>query len=494
VYHQYEENFTYFEYYVESDARPAQILLRNTAWLLAAQVILKLLGFYSTIVVANHLDVENFGLFNFAISFTTLFIPIFDFGLDAFLVREIAVGKEDSQNLLGSAVLSKLVLSVFGFAAILFISFFVDAAHSHERVILLAAVALFLKNLSTSFVSLLRGNHRMDLDAKISIVSKIAEVGLTLAAVWLYSDLVKILWFLIFAATFQLAYSIFVAYRHTHSAIVLSMRLARKLLRGGMPFALTGLSVMIYFHIDTVMLSMLVNDKAVGIYRAAYNIVLAATTFSSAFVIALFPMIARLYDTDRDTAVRLSSRVIFYALVFSLPVALGGTLIASQFIGRLYLPSFGEAAFILQILLWWVPLSSVTSILGFILGGMNLQRYVLGVSLVNAVFNVVANLILIPIISYVGASIVTVLTELLGLLLLSLIVKKQFGNVFKSLPVNKLVMANAFLLPVLLLTNMIPLVWLLGAGAALYITGLFATKTVSWTELTKLKLLLLNPQ
>ena len=118
-----------------------------------------------------------------------------------------------------------------------------------------------------------------------------------------------------------------------------------------MPFALTGLSVMIYFHIDTVMLSMLVNEKAVGIYRAAYNIVLAATTFSSAFVIALFPMIARLYETERENAVKLSSDVIFYALIFSLPIAFGGTLIASQFIGQLYLPSFGEAAFILQILL-----------------------------------------------------------------------------------------------------------------------------------------------
>jgi len=492
VYHQYDENFKHTIYYVESTARPAQILLRNTAWLFAAQIVLKLLAFYSTIVVANHLDVVNFGLFNFAISFTTLFIPIFDFGMDAYLVREIAVGADDSQVLLGSAVISKLVLSVFGFAAILLVSFFVGAAHNNERIIFLAAIALFLKNLSTSFVSLLRGNHRMDLDARISIVAKVAEVGLTLLAVWLYSDLEKILWFLIVAAVFQLAYSIVVAYRHTHVSVVFSMRLARKLMRGGMPFALTGLSVMIYFHIDTVMLSTLVDEKAVGIYRAAYNIVLAATTFSSAFVVALFPMIAKLYETERENAVRLSAQVIFYALIFSLPIALGGTLIASQFIGRLYLPSFGEAAFILQILLWWVPISAVTSILGHILGGMNLQRYVLGVSSINAVFNVVANLILIPIISYVGASIVTVLTELLGLFLLSIIIRKQFGNVFKSLPVLRLMIANAFLLPVLMFANVLNLIWLLALGAALYTIGLFATKTVSWTELLKVKVLLLG--
>lgn len=490
MYHHYDEKFKFPIVKVDSTARPAQILLRNTAWLFAAQIVLKLLAFYSTIVVANHLDVGNFGLFNFAISFTTLFIPIFDFGMDAFLVREVAVGGEDSQRLLGSAVVSKLFLSIFGFAAIFLMSFFVEAAHSNERIIILAAVALFLKNLSTSFVSLLRGNHRMDLDARISIVAKVVEVGLTLLAVWLYSDLEKILWFLIVAATFQLVYSIVVAYRHTHVSIVISVRLARKLLRGGMPFALTGLSVMIYFHIDTVMLSMLVNEKAVGIYRAAYNIVLAATTFSSAFVIALFPMIARLYETERENAVKLSSDVIFYALIFSLPIAFGGTLIASQFIGQLYLPSFGEAAFILQILLWWVPISSVTSILGHILGGMNLQRYVLGVSTVNAIFNVVANLILIPIISFVGASIVTVLTELLGLLLLSIIVKKQFGNVFKSLPLKKLAFANAFLLPVVVLANVLPLLWLLFLGTALYTSGLFITKTVSWNELTRLKLLM----
>ena len=157
MYHHYDEKFKFPIVKVDSTARPAQILLRNTAWLFAAQIVLKLLAFYSTIVVANHLDVGNFGLFNFAISFTTLFIPIFDFGMDAFLVREVAVGGEDSQRLLGSAVVSKLFLSIFGFAAIFLMSFFVEAAHSNEKIIILAAVALFLKNLSTSFVSLLPG-------------------------------------------------------------------------------------------------------------------------------------------------------------------------------------------------------------------------------------------------------------------------------------------------------------------------------------------------
>ena len=475
---------------MESSVRPAQTLLRNTVWLFAAQIVLKLLAFYSTVVVANRLDVENFGLFNFAISYTTLFLPFFDLGLDAFLVREIAVGKDESRTLLWSAVVSKCFLSTVGFAAIFLISLFVDAARLHGTVILLAALALFLKNLSTSFVSLLRGNHRMDLDAKISVVSKVVEVALTLAAVWLYSSIEMILYFLIVAALFQLVYSAAVAYRHARPNFAFSLPLARRLLAGGMPFALTGLSVMIYFHIDTVMLSVMVSEQAVGIYRAAYNIVLAATSFSSAFVIALFPMIAKLYESDRKSAVSLSSNVIFYALIFSLPIAVGGTLIADQFIRRLYVSSFGEAGFILQILLWWVPLSSVTSILGFILGGMNLQRYVLGVSVINALFNVVANLILIPIISFVGASIVTVLTELLGLFLLSAIVRKQFGNVFESFPLVKVLLANAFLLPLLLATNHFPVVWLIILGGLLYSGGLFATRAVSWGEITKLKFLL----
>jgi len=47
---------------------------RNTVFLFAAQITLRLLGFVPVILLANYLGVEGYGLYNFAIAFATLFI------------------------------------------------------------------------------------------------------------------------------------------------------------------------------------------------------------------------------------------------------------------------------------------------------------------------------------------------------------------------------------------------------------------------------------
>ncbi|NIV30321.1 MAG: flippase, partial [Anaerolineae bacterium] len=65
----------------------------------------------------------------------------------------------------------------------------------------------------------------------------------------------------------------------------------------------------------------------------------------------------------------------------------------------------------LQIIIWFLPFSFVNSVTQYVLIAIDQQRFLTRAFLIGVVFNVTANLIVIPTFSYKGAAIVTILSE-----------------------------------------------------------------------------------
>jgi O-antigen/teichoic acid export membrane protein len=221
------------------------------------------------------------------------------------------------------------------------------------------------------------------------------------------------------------------------------------------------------------MLSMLVSEHATGIYRSATNIVFGITAFSAAVVTALFPMVAKEYTSDRQTAVRATSNAMFYSLLFVMPIVVFTTGLAGPVIHLLYREAFSEASSSLRILVWWLPVAAITNILGYVLGAIGLQRKVLLISLINAAFNVSINFYFIPHFGPVGASITTVATEILGFVLLALIVRKHFGHVYQPGRFLRVACASLFILPLMFLDRAFNVIALGLGSAVIYSIALF---------------------
>ena len=129
----------------------------------------------------------------------------------------------------------------------------------------------------------------------------------------------------------------------------------------------------------------------------------------------------------------------------------------------------------------------VTNILGHVMGAIKLQKLVLGVSSVNAVFNILLNLILIPIYADRGAAIATVATEVLGLGVLSLLVIKKFGLIFDRRRLTKLIVANLAIIPIVFMSSLLNVFLVILIAGALYVGALFGLKAISIEELVELK-------
>ncbi|MBI3766309.1 MAG: polysaccharide biosynthesis C-terminal domain-containing protein, partial [Ignavibacteriales bacterium] len=170
-----------------------------------------------------------------------------------------------------------------------------------------------------------------------------------------------------------------------------------------------------------------------------------------------------------------------------LPIAFGATVMAQPLISVLYKESFASAVLTLQILVWWLPIMYVTNVLGHILGAIKLQKLVLAVSSINALVNIGMNLILIPLYTDRGAAVTTVLTELLGLCVLSYIVVRRFGSVFDIKRITRLAIANLIILPIVFFNTALNVGILILIGAVLYTGALFGLRAISMQDITELK-------
>jgi len=168
----------------------------------------------------------------------------------------------------------------------------------------------------------------------------------------------------------------------------------------------------VFFKIDVLLLSQIKGDEVVGWYSAAYKWVDAFLIIPAYSVLALFPLMSRRATDDPAGLTRAFEMARRWLLVIALPIAVAVTFLAEDLIGLLggaqYLP---HGAVALRVMIWFLPFSFVNGLSQYVLIAIQRQRWITISFAVAVAFNLSANLVAIPPYGYVGAAVVTILTE-----------------------------------------------------------------------------------
>jgi O-antigen/teichoic acid export membrane protein len=472
----------------QSRIRPESVA-KNSILIFTFQALTKALGLISAILLANYLGVQHFGIYNYAFALTALFIPLCDLGLDMYLLREVPrvspdrVGPYLASVLLGKAALTSTVLLLIILVALGLESFGTE----HFVVVVLAGIVTLLRTYWTSFSSLLRAMNRVRSEAAFYSATRIAEF----AAVGFVLVSKSNLYLLLLLLSGINALSVFVTYGMIKRNFIQSeLRPNRKTLKeaflGGLPFAVATIFVAIYFNLDTVLVSKMVNDHAAGIYRAAYNLILPLMMVTASVTGAIFPFISQNYKSKRQEVQRIVQQSSSYLLMVALPIACITTILAPGIVRFLFSPEYGEASVCLTILVWFLPVVYVTHLYGNALGAMDDQGYVLKIAVVNVLFSVAAYLILIPKFAQVGAAIVTVVTEVLGVSLLSFRLRKHIAPLLNFPLLGKILLACGITVSVLFIKPSLPVPVSLVGAMTIYVASLFLIRAISFDEVKHL--------
>ena len=88
------------------------ILIKNTFWLGALEFFSKILMFVVIVGLVRFWGAEEFGVYNLAFAYVSLFLVFADFGLSTIAIRDIAEHKNLTEKYLGNLIGIKLVLSL----------------------------------------------------------------------------------------------------------------------------------------------------------------------------------------------------------------------------------------------------------------------------------------------------------------------------------------------------------------------------------------------
>ncbi|MCE5213553.1 MAG: polysaccharide biosynthesis C-terminal domain-containing protein, partial [Methanobacterium sp.] len=160
----------------------------------------------------------------------------------------------------------------------------------------------------------------------------------------------------------------------------------------------------------------MVGNEAVGLYNAAYRLVLVFLFVPSVLNTAIFPAMSQFYINSKESLNVAYKKYFNYMAIIGIPLGIGTTLLADKIILLIYGAEFSNAVIALQILVWSAVIIFMSGAFARLLEASDKQMAITKIAAICAVFNIILNLIVIPKYGYVGASVITVLTEFLAFL------------------------------------------------------------------------------
>jgi len=378
---------------------------------------------------------EGAGKYAFAIVVIGYFEIFTNFGLNTLATREVARDRTQANRYLSNTAILRLILC--GVAALL-LAFFIlvwRRAFGLPRdtiwALLLLGLALIPGNLSTALSSIFNAWERMEYPALITTVTTVLKVSLgalVLLAGWSFvglSGVSVVVNLITFVILFWLADVHLFKPRVEFDAL-----LSRGILRESYPLMINHLLATLFFRMDVTLLQPMRGDVVVGWYTTAYKFIDGLVIIPSTFTMALFPIMSRFATSARDSLIRAYMLSIRYLAALSLPVALLTTIYARQIIllfgGAQYLP---HAATALRLLIWFFPFSCMNQVTQYVLIAIQQQHFLTRAFLVGVSFNLVANLIFIPLYSYRASAAITVLSELVLLIAFYWCVRRELTSI-----------------------------------------------------------------
>jgi O-antigen/teichoic acid export membrane protein len=219
----------------------------------------------------------------------------------------------------------------------------------------------------------------------------------------------------------------------------INLEFYKKSIKLAIPFALTGLFYTIYFSIDVVMLSKLSGNYVTGIYNASYKIITVLTTFFPVYQTVVFPLMSKLFEGSNDLLKLSFAKSVKYLLLIILPITFGIIYYATPLVTLIYGNKYIMSGPVMQVLVWTVAFLFVNGAASTLLNASNKEVSVTKIYGIAAVLNIVLNFILIPLYSYHGAALATVISEIIICILMIKIIRKTdycpdksiFKDIFK---------------------------------------------------------------
>lgn len=392
-------------------------IVKNSSFLIMASLIASLIAFVINLFTARYLGTYGFGLISSATSLVGIFGIFCDLGLSTYAIREVSRDKSKTNIFFGTTGLLRLI---FTFITFIIYSLFVMNSHfvtAEFYVMILFGIYMVFNSFSTFFYSLFQSNEEMQYQTIGTTIYNVSLLIIILAVIYLKGNVIFVTAGYPIAIAIAAIYTIYIALKHYPKFTISKNKgFYSDILINGIPFGITGVFTSIYFWIPSVMLTFLSGSVAVGLFSSSQKLLLVLGSILGLISNAVFPVMSELYKKDQNKLSDVFSKLMKYMFMLGLPMSVGACLLSTQVITLIYGTQFVDAGASLFILIWAGTFSFLSTTCNILLGSINKQFLATKITCIGAIINVGINLVLIPYYSYIGASITSVITEIVILI------------------------------------------------------------------------------
>ena len=379
----------------ESPTRGPSIA-RNAFHLVLGQVTTTALAIFFSAALGRSLGARDFGLYFLISSFSTFAYVVVDWGMQYYVIREVARTPERAGEVLGTVLVLRTVCSLLILlpAALMVLALGYDARTSWFSVAYLVVSLPFF--LAQGFGLVFRGRDRMGLDSAISVVNKAAVLALALGALALGTGLTGVVASQMIAGIIAIAVSSWFYGRCALSPITFSAQTIRAMVAGSKALGFMMVAASVQPYLDAIVLSKLAPADAIGWYGAAKNIMGTLTAPAIIVAAAAFPQLAR--TSSEPAAFNVEVRTVLRPILWlGALAAVGSYLFSDDAIAVVYgQRHFAPAGVILRVFAPGFFLLFIDNLLGNALTAMGRMAALSLVKSASVVLSTGLELLLIP--------------------------------------------------------------------------------------------------
>lgn len=385
-----------------------------------------ILSLFIIAFITRALGKSGFGEYSIIFAFLYFFGVAADFGLYVFLIREVSKKKSCEERVLSDVFTLRFFLALGTLALAPLVSFLFPYSLTVKLGILIGALGYLFMSLSQVLVAIFQKKLKMWAVSFSEILGRFIQFFLIFLFIRKDLGIISFICAFVAGSFITFIFNFIFANKLVKINPVINVNNWKNILIKSWPYALSIILTIIYFKIDTILLSVLKNPRDVGIYSAAYKILEATIVFPAILTGLFLPLLAASLK-KQDVFKKIAEKSAQYLIIFGFGVSFGGFILAAPIIQVVAGSGFTESAQVLKILFFAIAIIFMGGYFGHLIIALGVQKKMNKAYFLCVFLNVIGNLLFIPKYSYIGAAYITLFTEILVLVFAAIIVYKKIN-------------------------------------------------------------------
>lgn len=427
------------------------------------------------------------GEVNFANSIVQYFILIASAGIPVYATREIAKARDDASILrkkFKELAILQIVFTLFSLLIYSIVIVSIERFRNYMYVYIF--LGLQVLSYAFNFVWFLQGIEKYRYAAISTFISKLINVILIFTLLktredfYIYAFIVGIT--LVINAAINMLCSInLLKHFKSEEKMNINYNTVKSHVYSIMVFFLSNVAIKVYTAMDQTMLGVLDSSESVAYYSMSIRLEKVVVTLITSMAVVMIPRISNSIKNNKledvKNYVSMSINIVY---LIAIPAIFGVLAIGEEiipiFLGEEFLQSIGVFKLVSSLFII-IGLSNVFGMQIMIPYGKE-KKFTIILS-VAAVLNFIANLILIPKLSYYGATFATIFAELVVTVWMYFEVKKLIGKIPEVFNITKILVPSItfylvikFGIKYVLTSNILIILTSIPLAGVIYIIGL----------------------